>query len=177
MFEGTKETDGQLGKAEVEDLCGAAIHKENIGRFDVSMNDAFVVGCFQSIGNLDSEIEKLRNRDRLSRNTALQSLAFEKFHSDKGAAFEFADVIDGADIGVIQSGCRTSFAAKALDCLRVLRNIVGQKFQGNVAAEASVFGFVDDTHAAAAEFFHHEVVGDSTTSNRKVIRHRPESLT
>ena len=42
----------------------------------------------------------------------------------------------------------------------VVGNVVGEEFQGDVAAEAGVFGLVDHAHAAAAEFFEDGVMGD-----------------
>jgi len=41
-----------------------------------------------------------------------------------------------------------------------LREVVGQKFQGDEAAEFGVFGFVNDTHPTAAEFLENVVTGD-----------------
>ena len=64
-----------------------------------------------------------------------------------------ADVVDGADIGMVQSGGGFGFAAKTLQCLAVLREVVGKKLESDEAAEASVLGLVDHAHTAAAELF------------------------
>ena len=73
----------------------------------------------------------------------------------------FADFVDGADVGVIEGGGGAGFAAKALEGLRVVGDFVGEKFQGDEAAEFGVFGFEDHAHAAAADFVEDAVVGDS----------------
>jgi hypothetical protein len=44
--------------------------------------------------------------------------------------------------------------------LRILGEVVGQEFQSHEAVEASVLGFVDDSHAAAAEHLNNAVVRD-----------------
>jgi hypothetical protein len=105
-----------------------------------------------------------------------QRLAFEQFHGDEGATLEFADVINSADVGVIERRRGAGFAAKALDGLGVLRNIVGKKFQGHVAAQARVLGFINDAHTSAAQFFHHVVVGDGAADDGGSIGHRRCSL-
>ena len=72
---------------------------------------------------------------RLSANAVLEGLALEQFHGDKRAAFEFSNIVNGADVGMIERGCGARFAAESLDGLRVLGNVVGKEFQRNVAAQ------------------------------------------
>jgi hypothetical protein len=73
-------------------------------------------------------------------------------------AFVLVDVVDGADVGVIQSGSSAGFAAKAADSVGHSGEGVVQEFEGDYAPELGVFGFVDYAHAAAAEFFENAVV-------------------
>jgi hypothetical protein len=47
-----------FARPEVEDFGVAALGHENIGRFDVSMNDAFGVRGVQGIGNLNRQSEQ-----------------------------------------------------------------------------------------------------------------------
>jgi hypothetical protein len=39
-----------------------------------------------------------------------------------------ADLVDGADIRMVQGRSRTGFTAETFQCLRVLGDIVGQEF-------------------------------------------------
>ena len=89
------------------------------------MHDSLGVGGVQAVGDLNADLEELGNIHRLAGDAVFQGLAFEKFHGDEGAPFELADIVNRADVGVIQRGSGASFAAKALDGLRVLGNIVG----------------------------------------------------
>ena len=92
----------------------------------------------------------------------LERHAIEKFHGDEAqAAFAFADFVDRADVVVIQRGGGAGFAAKAFECTGIGGDVVGQKFERDESAERQVFGFVDDSHAAATEFFDDAVVRDS----------------
>jgi hypothetical protein len=59
---------------------------------------------------------------------------------------------------MIERGCSECFATESLDCLRILRNVVGKEFQRHTAAEARVLGLIDYAHAPAAQFFEHVVV-------------------
>ena len=61
---------------------------------------------------------------------------------------------------MVQSRRRTRFAAEAFERLRVVRHVIGQELQGNKAAEFGVFGLIDHTHAAPAEFLDDAVVRD-----------------
>ncbi len=62
------------------------------------------------------------------------------------------DFVDGADVFVIERGGGAGFHAKALERLRAHGDVARKKFQRDAAAEGEVFGFIDDAHAAAAEF-------------------------
>ena len=68
-------------------------------------------------------------------------------------AILLADIVNGADIGMVQGGGRLRFALKAGQRLRISRHVVGQELQGNKTVKTGVFGLVDYSHAAAAEFF------------------------
>ena len=52
-------------------------------------------------------------------NPLLQRLAFEQFHGDERLAFVFVNVVNGADVGVIQRRGSARFALEALEGLAV----------------------------------------------------------
>ena len=54
----------------------------------------------------------------------LQRLALEQLHSDKRAILEFSNIVNGANVGMIQRGCSARFAAESLDRLRIMGDIV-----------------------------------------------------
>jgi len=47
----------------------------------------------------------------------------------------FLNFVNGADIGMVQSGSGAGFTAKTLEGLGVVRDIVGQKLEGDEAAQ------------------------------------------
>ena len=61
--------------------------------------------------------------------------AFEKFHDDEGRPSVLADVVNGADVGMVQSRGGAGFPAETFEGLRIVRDIVGQELQRDEAAE------------------------------------------
>ena len=68
------------------------------------------------------------------------------------------DVIDGADIGVIEGGGGLGLALEALQGLMVLGHIIGQELERYETVELGVLGLVDHAHAAAAQLFENPVM-------------------
>ena len=80
----------------------------------------------------------------------------------KGLSVLFANLVDGADVGVVQRRCGFGFAPKTDESLRVFGYIVWKEFQGDEAIKFDVLGLVDHAHAAATELFDDAVVGNGT---------------
>jgi hypothetical protein len=51
------------------------------------------------------------------------------FHGDEGSAVFFANLVDGANIGMVQRGRCPGLAAKTFQRLRVLRQFIRKEFQ------------------------------------------------
>ena len=68
--------------------------------------------------------------------------------------------INRADVGMIQRGCRPRLTTKTFQRLRVLRQLVGQEFQGDEPTQVGVLGLIHHTHAAATELIHDAIVRD-----------------
>ena len=104
-----------------------------------------------------------------------QREAVEKLHGDEGLAVVLADVVDRADVRMVQGGRRLGFALKTGERLRVAGNFFREEFQGDETMQAGVFGFVNHAHAAAAEFFHDAVVRNGLVNHRELRRLRVAS--
>ena len=61
----------------------------------------------------------------------LERHTFQKLHSDEGVAVLFTDVVDRADIGMIEGRSGLGLPLKAGQRLVIFGNIVGQKLQGD----------------------------------------------
>ena len=150
----------ELCEAEVENFGVAAVGDENVGGLYVAMNDVFLMGGIERVGNFNAERDEHFEGDRTLGDVLLQCGALEEFHGDEGLAVCFANVVDGADVGMIECGGGLGFALEAGEGTGVVADIFGKKFQRYVPMKAIVFGFVDDAHAAGAEAFENAIVGE-----------------
>ena len=114
------------------------------------MNNAFRVGSVKCVCNLDRERQQNLGIQRLARDAMFQRYAVEIFHHDEGLTVLIIDLVNGADVRVIQRRGGFSLALEAAQSLGIFGYIVGQKLQGDESAELDVFRFVDDAHTAPA---------------------------
>ena len=153
--------DRHFGQAEVENLAVAALGHENIGRLDVAMNDALGVRRIQRIGDLDGDgTAAVPISSGLPAMRCFQRRAFQKLHGDEGVAVVLADVVNRADVGMIQRRRGLRLALKTSERLRIARHVIRKELQRDEAVQPGVFGLVDHTHAAAAELLDDAVVRD-----------------
>src|SRR5258707_10764954 len=95
----------------------------------------------------------------------LQRHAVQKLHGDDCLAALLANVMNCADVWVIQSGRCLCFTTKTLQCLAVLGHVLGHKLQSHKTVEPGIFRLVHHTHSATAEFLTDAVVRDGLTDH------------
>ncbi len=162
---------GDFGETEVENFCLAAGGDKNVGWFDVAVDDIFGVSGVESVGDVDGKFENGFEIEGSAGDGVLERFAFEALHGDEGFAVFLTDVVDGANVGVIEGGCGSCFTLKTGECLRIFCDGVGKKFERDETAQARVFAFVDDTHAATTEFLDDAVMGNSLAGLDWDFRH------
>src|SRR5271168_5435381 len=91
--------------------------------------------------------------------------AVNVLHGDERLAVLLADVIDGANTRVIQSGCGSRFAPKAFERQRFLRQFFGEKFEGYVTFKPAVVGLEHDSHSAGSKLFQNAIVRNGLTNH------------
>ncbi len=80
----------------------AAGGHENVRGLDVAVNDTFLVGGIKSVRDLNTDFEECIHRERTSGNTVPERFTFEQLHHEEKLAFVFPDIVNRADVGVIQ---------------------------------------------------------------------------
>lgn len=150
----------ELGKAKIEDFDVAATRDKDIPRLDIAVNDALGVRCVEPFGNLHRKIEKFVEFEWFASDALPQRLSLEELHRKEIPAADLSNLVDGADIGMVQCGGRSRFAAKPLRCLRVVDELIRKEFEGDGAAELEILGFIDLTHTSAANLFQDAIVRD-----------------
>src|ERR1700678_1075439 len=146
-----------------------AFRNKNVGRLDVAVHNALRVSRIQSIGDLDRQVAQNLSRNRFPGNAVLQSHAIKKLHGNEGRTVLVINLVDRADVGMIQ--CRSSFglALKAQKRLRVFGDLIRQELQGHKAVERNILGLVDDAHSAAADLFQNAVARNDLSNHRRRI--------
>src|SRR5579863_2647014 len=119
---------GNFGEAEIENFGVAAFGHEDVCGLDIAVNDAFGVGGVEGVRDFDSQVEEQVQLHGTASDEVLQSLAFEALHGDEGASVFFADVVDGADVGMVESGGGLGLATKTAERLGIFGEVVGKKF-------------------------------------------------
>src|SRR6185436_11115721 len=157
---------GRLGEAEVENLGLLAIGDEDVRRLDVAVQDAARVRGVERVGNLHGEPQQQADGERPAVDLARQRAAFEQLHRDEGAPVVLVYLVDGADVRVVQRGRGARFAQKPFDRLRVVRAILRQELQRDLAGQLHVLGEVYDAHAARAERVEDPIVRNRLADHR-----------
>src|ERR1700691_1061917 len=78
-------------------------------------------------------------------------MAFEQLHDDETLPIPLADVVDRADIRVVQRRSHLSLPPETGESLRVARKLIGQKLQGYEALQPCVSGLVHNAHSDRAQ--------------------------
>ena len=138
------------------------------------MHDAFRVRGIERIGYFDGQLQQPLSLQRAAGNHVLQRDPIQVFHGDEPEAVVVRDLVDGADVGMVQGGGGPGFAAEAFQRLRIVRHFIGQELEGDEAAEHRVLGLVHHAHAAATQLLLDTVMGDDLADHREeltVARH------
>ena len=83
----------------------------------------------------------------------LQCHAVQKLHRDERLLATLANVVNRANVGVVEGGGGTSFTSETFQCLRVSGNVIRQELERNETTQLRVLGLVNDAHTATAELF------------------------
>ena len=125
------------------------------------MGDPHGVRGIQRVGDFDAERQqRLAVETAMRRNALLQRGALQILHGDEGAALLFADVMNRANVGMIQRRRGPGLALKTVQRLGVASQSLGDELEGDKAMKPRVFRLVHDPHAAGAKLLDDEVVGD-----------------
>jgi hypothetical protein len=141
----------------IENLRLTSIRDEDVRGLDVPMDDALGVCRVESIGNLDAQIEHRFDLQRLATYHVPKRLPLQQFHGDEGSPIGLVDLVDRADVRVIQGGRGLGLTLEATESLWVVGEVVGKELQGDVAVPTGWEG-VDTGENVTGE------IGEGSTS-------------
>jgi len=85
------------------------------------------------------------------------------------------DVVNRADVRVIQRRGGFSLTSKTIERSLIAGHLDRQEFESHGAMESGVLRFVHDAHAATTESFENTVVGDGLPEEGLRVRHLASS--
>src|SRR6266487_5847191 len=97
---GTNRT--HFSETEIENFGVSAISHEKICRLNIAMDDTFGMGGFESVGNLDTDVEEALKFEWAAKEQLFECLPFQVLHNNEGPSVIFANFVDGADIWMVQ---------------------------------------------------------------------------
>src|SRR4051794_17335995 len=100
----------QLGQAEIQNLRLPAFGDENVSRLNIAMNNALAVSGIESVGHLSRQFKQLLKGNRAACQTLFQGLSSHEFHGDEAVAVLLGNIVNSANIGVIEGGGGPCFA-------------------------------------------------------------------
>ena len=89
-------------QAEIQNLRPSILREDHVRRFEVAMQHAALVRVRERFSELHAELDDGRRRQAMLRHGDLQRLSFDVFHRDPRGAVRFADVVDLADVRMVQ---------------------------------------------------------------------------
>src|SRR6266545_5306753 len=114
----------------------------------------------EGVGDLNRDIENRIGIQSLAMNHLLQAFALQFLHDDEGMPVVVVDIVNGADIRMVELGRSPRFAFETFQRLGVTYQIFGNELKRYTPSEAYVLRLVHNAHATASEFSQDAIVGD-----------------
>ena len=116
------------------------------------MHDALLVRRLQRAGDLRGVTDRVVQRQGpVAAQPVVERLALDVLHDEVAHAVLLADVVERADVGVVQAGDRLPLAHEPALEVVVGRHVLGKDLDGDGAVEAGVARPVYLTHPAHAK--------------------------
>ena len=128
------------------------------------MHDARAVGLCQPPPNLLGDIHRLVQRQRPPFDPLLERPPLVvRHHQVQLAVGCLVDLVDGANVGVVEGRCRLGFLEKPLLGHFVAGQVRREELDGDLALQPRVLGRVDDPHPTCAKLSQDRVRAEGGT--------------
>ena len=154
----------ELGQAEVEHLDQPALGAHQVRALDVAMHDPARVRLVERVGDLQSDLDDLADRQRPLLHPRRQQLALDVLHHDEVGAARFADVVGDRDVGRTQERRGTRLVEQARPAVRIRLELGGEELQRDRTAEPDIFRSIHFAHPAGAKALADAIVLNGRTN-------------
>src|SRR5207302_4662836 len=96
-----------------------------------------------------SQIQDLFYVQGLASNQVLECLAFQQLHGDEVLTVRFVDLVNRADVRMIERRSGEGFPLESFAGGRIVLHFYRQELERDMAVQFKIFSFVHHTHAAA----------------------------
>ena len=132
----------------------------DVGRFQVSVDDALLVGGFERLSNLLGDGQGFVKRDRPLLDAIRQRRPFDQFEDQRPNALGLRQPVDAPDVGVVQRGEDLGFPLEPRQAVGVGGERLGEHLERHVPVELGVAGLPDFAHPALADQADHFLRAD-----------------
>ena len=154
-----------LGQAEVGDVRLALLVDQDVGRLEVAVQDAPLVGVVHRLGRLGHQPRRGPRVVAVAVEPAGQAAAGDQLHAEVALAVVLADLVDRHDVGVVQRRDRLGLVLEPPELGVAGQNAGPDHLQGDRAVQADLPRLVDDPHAATAQLAADLVVAEGSCAD------------
>ena len=158
-------TPGNLGQTKVQQLRLPIRSDEQVSRLDVAMDNSLAMRGRQPIRNPYRQFQQRLGLDELLPDPVLQRHTLKKLHRNEAEVIVGIDLINRADIRMVQRRSRPSLPPEPLQRQLILGHIRRQELQRHKPPQVDVLSLIDDAHPAAAQILDNAVVRDRRSNH------------
>ena len=156
---------------EIKDLRRTSRRQKNIGWLDIPVYQTMRVCRVECVSDLCADLNQFRGGEWFAAEPLCYCDSFQVLHHEVRPALMFADVVQGADIWVIECRDCVRLASQPLDGVGLQRLLLPDKLEGDHSVEPYIRGAVYRAHAAAPNLIFDAVVayGDALHGNQSAV--------
>ena len=125
------------------------------------MDDPLLVCGLNAFGNLNEKRDGLIDGKGAAPNSVGERLALDVLHDEEIHTLLFTNVVQGADVGMIELRDRLCLTLETGSSLRTLGQMLGEHFDRHRPVEAGVSSFVDLTRYSQIVLKHKNIFNRS----------------
>ena len=157
---------GAARQPEVEDLGAAGPADGDVGGLQIAMDHAALVCVAQRRGDLLAVANGGLGGEAILRDQFGEGSPFDELHRDERAPADLADLVDRADVRMIQMRSRARFRQQTLAFVRGRSPpIAADQFERDDPLQAFVMGPIDHAHATASQACIDPVLAEGLTDH------------
>ena len=122
----------------------------------------------QCLGDLDTDAHDRGGRESGDASKLVERSAIYQFHGDKVLALLLTDLVDGADVGMIEGGGATRLTQQTRTRAGLVHRLLGKHLERHLALQAIIARAIDLPHAARTQAAEDREVADPGARGERV---------